>query len=146
MTFDYTSILLTAVEYLCILMIFITGDLLPLSFIAIVILVLAIFLGLWSLWTIFIKKFRITNKISSDSRIVAKGPYKFIRHPLYSSLLLILLTIVLNHFSFIRLILWLILLTVMFAKLMYEERSIIKRNTDYLIYKRGTKRLLPFIY
>jgi len=146
MTFDYKSILLTAVEYLCILMIFITGDLLPLSFIAIVILVLAIFLGLWSLWTMFIKKFRITNKISSDSRIVAKGPYKFIRHPLYSSLLLILLTIVLNHFTFIRLILWLILLTVVFAKLMYEERSIIKRNTDYLIYKRGTKRLLPFIY
>jgi hypothetical protein len=43
MTFDYKSILLTAVEYLCILMIFITGDLLPLSFIAIVILVLASF-------------------------------------------------------------------------------------------------------
>lgn len=146
MTFDYKSILLTAVEYLCILMIFITGDLLPLSFIAIVILVLALFLGFWSLWTIFIKKFRITTKISSDSRIVAKGPYKLIRHPLYSSLLLILLIIVLNHFSIIRLILWLILLTVMFAKLMYEERLIIKRNTDYLIYKRGTKRLLPFIY
>ncbi len=147
MHIDFKSIILVIIQLICIVLILLTGSLVPRSFLLQIIFVLAISLGVWALWIINFKNFRLTPNFPKDTRLVAKGPYKIIRHPMYSCLLLTTLMIVIDDFSITRISIWLILLIDLYIKLIYEEKLIIDRTTDYLIYKRGTrKRLIPFIH
>lgn len=146
MSIDFKSIILVIIQLICIVWILLTGNLVPRSFLLQIVFVFAISLGIWALWTINVKKFRLTPNFPKDSRLVAKGPYKLIRHPMYSCVLLATLMIVIDDFSIVRISVWLILFIDLYLKLIYEEKLIIDRNTDYLIYKRGTKRLIPFIH
>jgi len=146
MSIDFKSIILVIIQLICTALILLTGNLVPRSFPLQIIFVLALSLGIWALCIINFKKFRLSPNLPKDSRLVAKGPYKRIRHPLYSSLLLATLMIVLDGLSIIRIAIWIILFIDLYIKLVYEEKLIIDRNTDYLIYKRGTKRLIPFIH
>lgn len=146
MHIDFKSIILVIIQLICIVLILLTGSLVPRSFPLQIVFVLALSLGIWALWTINFKNFRLTPNFPKDTRLVAKGPYKLIRHPMYSCLLLTTLTIVLDDLSIIRIAIWIILFIDLYIKLVYEEKLIIDRNTDYLIYKRGTKRLIPFIH
>jgi protein-S-isoprenylcysteine O-methyltransferase Ste14 len=146
MHIDFKSIILVIIQLICIVLILLTGSLVPRSFPLQIVFVLAISLGVWALWIINFKNFRLTPNFPKDTRLVAKGPYKLIRHPMYSCLLLTTLMIVLDDLSIIRIAIWIILFIDLYIKLVYEEKLIIDRNTDYLIYKRGTKRLIPFIH
>ena len=146
MHIDFKSISLVIFQIICVALILLTGNLVPRSFPLQVVFVLAISLGVWALWTIKFKNFRLTPNFPKNSRLVAKGPYKLIRHPMYSCLLLATLMIVLDDLSILRIAIWIILFIDLYIKLVYEEKLIIDRNTDYLIYKRGTKRLIPFIH
>ena len=146
MHIDFKSIILVIIQLICIALILLTGRLVPRSFPLQIVFVLALSLGVWALWIINFKNFRLTPNFPKDTRLVAKGPYKLIRHPMYSCLLLTTLMIVLDDLSIIRIAIWIILFIDLYIKLVYEEKLIIDRNTDYLIYKRGTKRLIPFIH
>ena len=146
MHIDFKSIILVIIQLICIALILLTGSLVPRSFPLQIIFVIALSLGIWALWIINFKNFRLTPNFPKDTRLVAKGPYKIIRHPMYSCLLLTTLTIVLDDLSIIRIAIWIILFIDLYIKLVCEEKLIIDRNTDYLIYKRGTKRLIPFIH
>ena len=146
MHIDFKSIILVIIQLICIVLILLTGSLVPRSFPLQIVFVLALSLGVWALWIINFKNFRLTPNFPKDTRLVAKGPYKLIRHPMYSCLLLATLMIVLDDLSIIRIAIWIILFIDLYIKLVYEEKLIIDRNTDYLIYKRGTKRLIPFIH
>ena len=146
MHIDFKSIILVIIQLICIALILLTGRLVPRSFPLQIVFVLALSLGIWALWIINFKNFRLTPNFPKDTRLVAKGPYKLIRHPMYSCLLLTTLMIVLDDLSIIRIAIWIILFIDLYIKLVYEEKLIIDRNTDYLIYKRGTKRLIPFIH
>ena len=146
MHIDFKSIILVIIQLICIALILLTGRLVPRSFPLQIVFVLALSLGIWALWIINFKNFRLTPNFPKDTRLVAKGPYKLIRHPMYSCLLLATLMIVLDGLSIIRIAIWIILFIDLYIKLVYEEKLIIDRNTDYLIYKRGTKRLIPFIH
>jgi len=146
MHIDFKSIILVIIQLICIVLILLTGSLVPRSFPLQIVFVLALSLGVWALWIINFKNFRLTPNFPKNTRLVAKGPYKIIRHPMYSCLLLSTLMIVLDDLSIIRIAIWIILFIDVYIKLVYEEKLIIDRNTDYLIYKRGTKRLIPFIH
>ena len=146
MHIDFKSIILVIIQLICIALILLTGNLVPRSFPLQIVFVIALSLGIWALWIINFKNFRLTPNFPKDSRLVAKGPYKIIRHPMYSCLLLTTSMIVLDDLSIIRIAIWIILFIDLYIKLVYEEKLIIDRNTDYLIYKRGTKRLIPFIH
>ena len=146
MHIDFNSIILVIIQLIFIALILLTGRLVPRSFPLQIIFVLALSLGIWALWIINFKNFRLTPNFPKDTRLVAKGPYKIIRHPMYSCLLLTTLMIVLDDLSIIRIAIWIILFIDLYIKLVYEEKLIIDRNSDYLIYKRGTKRLIPFIH
>lgn len=100
---------------------------------------------MWAVWTMKIGNFKITPDIPRNSRLVTSGPYKYIRHPMYTSLLLITLVLILDHFSPLRLFLWLVLLVDLLMKLNYEEELLSEYFKDYSLYKKRTKRLVPFI-
>lgn len=79
------------------------------------------------------------------NRLITNGPYKYIRHPIYSGLLFAILgtALVIN-------LVWLVGLIAACAYLLYcsvkEEELLTKQfPQDYPRYKAGSKMLIPFV-
>lgn len=107
---------------------------------------LAIFIGIWALKTIHIGHFNIVPDPMPEINLVTTGPYQYIRHPMYLSILLLFFPWVMLNATAISLpALGLLILTLLF-KLHYEEHLLAERLTDYSLYQSKTKKLIPFIY
>ncbi len=87
-------------------------------------------------------------EVEEDQELVSKGPYRFIRHPLYLGLLLLTTAIPIFLGNFIALIITLILMT-------WSIRHRIKEEEDKLLHILGDKyqdwkedkyKMIPFIY
>ena len=103
-------------------------------------------LGLWAIGTMGIGNFNVTPDVKRSARLVTNGPYRLIRHPMYTALLAGALALVLDAFSPLRLALWLALLTDLVIKLNYEERLLSQDLEGYSTLMQRTKRLIPFLY
>ena len=91
-------------------------------------------------------RFNIAPDISSNSKLIVKGPYKFIRHPMYTSVLGISFYLIMNDINYFRIIIFTILLVNFLFKLDYEEKILISKFPEYSEYKKTTKKLIPFLY
>jgi protein-S-isoprenylcysteine O-methyltransferase Ste14 len=90
--------------------------------------------------------FNIRPDIKENCELVTHGVYAYVRHPMYLSVLTIMLGVVLIYLSLYELILYGALLSVMLTKLFYEEHLWQCHSAEYEAYKKRTKRLLPFIF
>jgi protein-S-isoprenylcysteine O-methyltransferase Ste14 len=81
-----------------------------------------------------------------DPELVTTGPYRSIRHPIYSGLLLALIGTVIAV-SWIYVIALVVLGSYFVYSSVVEERNMEKTFPDsYPQYKRSTKRLIPFVF
>ncbi len=87
------------------------------------------------------------NPVPRDKAILRTGGvYKFIRHPMYFSILVIFFGVIL-YFQAYCSFLWLLGALVFFiAKSKQEEKYLINKFPEYSIYKLSSKRIIPFIY
>lgn len=141
----FRSYLLVVIQLLCLGGIVITGAVIAFRPIYLCLELLGIVLGLWALVTMTFRNLHILPDIRAESQLVTHGPYRFIRHPMYSALLLVTLALVLDTYTTTRLIIWVILAVDLWAKLNYEEQLLKKHFGAYNDYQRRTKRLIPFL-
>lgn len=123
-----------------------TGPLIPGNWWAILLLMLGGFVGLWAIYTIRLGNLSASPYVKVGGYMVAKGPYRFIRHPMYTGLILVSWALVAGHFTTYRLIFALILTTALVIKLNLEEEYLKKSFEPYTDYIRKTKKLIPFIW
>ncbi len=90
--------------------------------------------------------FSILPSPTAKASFISSGPYRFIRHPMYTSLLLIVLGPVLFYGHILNLVFYGVLLVVMMAKTRIEEDHLRTRFANYDEYSRATRRFLPFVY
>ncbi len=103
-------------------------------------------LGIWAIAAMRLGNFNITPTTVAGGRFVGAGPYRFIRHPMYASLLLTTLPLLADHFTLLRLLFWLLLLVDLILKLLYEEQRLLDHYPEYRSYRQTTRRLIPFIW
>ena len=104
-------------------------------------------LRLWSFRTLG-HYFTFTVQTSSDQRVVTTGPYRFVRHPAYSALLLAMVAVGLLIGNWLSLV---ILVGGVAGALAYritvEERALERDiGPAYREYAATRKRLVPFIW
>ena len=137
---------LVGVQLLCLGLIALSGPLFARNPALLLVESIAGLLGLWAIWAMGLDNFNITPDVKRRARLVTGGPYRTIRHPMYSALQLGGLALVLDAYSAERLIVWLVLFVDLLIKLNYEEQLLSRDLEGYLSHKRRTKRLLPFLY
>lgn len=104
-------------------------------------------LRLWSFRTLG-HYFTFTVQTSPDQRVVTTGPYRFVRHPAYSALLLAMVAVGLLIGNWLSL---LVLVGAVTAALVYrirvEERALERAiGPAYREYAATRKRLVPFVW
>jgi protein-S-isoprenylcysteine O-methyltransferase Ste14 len=81
------------------------------------------------------------------TRLVTRGPYQFIRHPMYASLLCLAWGIFLKQVNWMSGLLALLVSLTLFLTAVYEERENLRIfGEDYAGYMKKTKRFLPFLF
>jgi protein-S-isoprenylcysteine O-methyltransferase Ste14 len=82
-----------------------------------------------------------------DDKLVVRGPFALVRHPMYSAVLLMALGLGLALYSVLFLAAFVLLLPLIIAMIPTEEAQLVQSyGADYEAYQRRTKRLLPLVY
>ncbi|MFA5182043.1 MAG: isoprenylcysteine carboxylmethyltransferase family protein [Syntrophales bacterium] len=139
------SSFLVSIQVACILLILWSGPLFATNQLLLVIETAGIALGGWSLAVMGRKNLNIAPTVRDGAQLVIKGPYRFIRHPMYASVLLTGWALIIDRFTLLRLIVGLILTADLMIKMLYEEGILKRHFRDYPAYMERTKRIIPFI-
>ncbi|MBI1341695.1 MAG: hypothetical protein GC171_02040 [Terrimonas sp.] len=107
---------------------------------------LALLLGAISIAVVGWRNLSIFPVPKTGSSLVTAGPYRYIRHPMYTAVIFFCLSLVSNRFSLLNFaILWVLIIDLL-IKIHYEESLLVKSFPGYQQYRSQTKRLLPFLY
>ncbi|MGZ8254009.1 MAG: methyltransferase family protein [Burkholderiaceae bacterium] len=109
-------------------------------------LAMAVVLGVWTLGCNRWGNFNIRPELRSGAKLVTGGPYRWIRHPMYASLLLGVGALVYADPRVWRIALLVALLVVLIAKAAREEAYLRAAFPEYSAYASRTWRLVPFVY
>ena len=134
------------IQVVFIILIGITGPIMPNNAMILIGETVGVILMVWAIWTMKLNNLNISPDLKNNSILVLSGPYKLIRHPMYSSVLLVTLMLVINHLTLWRVGFWLVLFTDLHFKSLYEEKLLLAKYSEYSDYMSKTKRLIPFIY
>ena len=140
------SLILIVIQFSSFIYFGITGNLFGKGFL-LFFQIAAILFGLYAIAVMKIGNFNIQPEVKSTAKFIVKGPYKIIRNPMYLSILLFFGISVIQHFSLIRLTVFLALTTSLLLKIFSEEQFLKERFKDaYNTYKQKTYRLIPYLF
>ena len=91
--------------------------------------------------------FSLTVRVAEDHRVVVKGPYRLIRHPSYTGVLITFIGLALAVQSSGALLVLLAVFGVSYGyRMRVEERVLLSElGQDYAEYVKRTRRLIPFL-
>ena len=112
---------------------------------ALALLVSSLLLGVWTLWHNRPGNFNIRPEPKASGRLVTGGPYRYMRHPMYSALLLFAAAEVAAYADVWKLAAWLLLAAVLWGKTVLEERGLREKHVDYAAYAGRVRRFVPWV-
>ncbi len=105
--------------------------------------------GLFALWTLAHNRpgnFNVRPAVKARAQLITSGPYRWVRNPMYVSLLLLMLGVAVFHGRPVYLLPWGGLALVLAIKVRLEEAFLVERFPEYADYMARVKRFLPGIY
>lgn len=140
------SSILVVIQLLSLFYILGTGEIIPSDPLTLILLFGGILLSLWAVYALRTTRFSILPEVPENAALVTAGPYRIIRHPLYTGIMLIAAALVINDYSVDRLIALVLLYGVLFFKTEVEEKYLDKHFKEYGNYKAQTKKLIPYFF
>jgi protein-S-isoprenylcysteine O-methyltransferase Ste14 len=94
------------------------------------------------------RAFRTTVEVEAGQQVVDRGPYRWVRHPSYTGMLVIGVGLGLAYGNWLSLaVLVLLPLATMLRRIFVEEAALVRvLGQPYLAYRCKTKRLVPGLW
>jgi len=122
-----------------------SGPVLPYAW-PLVLIASGVMLGLWSVFAMRVSRWSMFPEPHPEASLVTSGPYRWIRHPMYTSVLIVTSGWVAANPTPLRGLAWLALIAVLVFKLFREERLWAQKIDSYGTYQRSSWRLFPGIF
>jgi protein-S-isoprenylcysteine O-methyltransferase Ste14 len=106
----------------------------------------AVALAVWTLGHNRLGNFNIHPAPKISGVLITSGPYRWIRHPMYTTVLMGAAALAWMPGTALAWLVWVALAVVLLAKLTMEERWLREHYSSYEAYERVSKRLLPWIF
>lgn len=143
---NQSTLLLYLQDFFMILFI-IAGEWFAKNTVLLVIELAAITLGMWAIMHMLkYSKFRASPDPAKEARLLATGPYTYIRNPMYAAVILGFTALLVDSFSWLRLTIYVLEIVVLLKKIDFEETALAEKFPAYAAYKTRTRRLIPFVY
>ncbi len=101
--------------------------------------------GLWAIAHHPKDNFNIRPELKEACRLVTHGLYRYIRHPMYTSVMLMQLGIVLFRPTTAAWVMWGFLVLVLYLKAHREEKLWMDHDAAYAAYRKRTRYFIPYI-
>ena len=105
----------------------------------------AVALMLWARVTFGQRSFHAAAN-PTEGGLVTTGPYRFIRHPIYTAACLFCWAGAVANLSIASVSAGLLVLIGAWVRLLVEERLVVLRYPEYREYARATKRMVPYLF
>lgn len=102
--------------------------------------------GASGIWAMRWSQVKITPEPGHAAELCERGIYRFIRHPMYSGLLLGMTMFAAAAGGWAGWVLWAGLAMVLWCKIRIEERLWSERDPAYREYRKRTRRIIPWIF
>lgn len=77
--------------------------------------------------------------------VVSNGPYRYWRHPIYTSVIYFAIADAIDHFTIPIALVSCVIIAGGVARMLIEERLLVVRYPEYRDYMARTKRFIPFV-
>ncbi|HKI44181.1 MAG TPA: isoprenylcysteine carboxylmethyltransferase family protein [Balneolales bacterium] len=104
----------------------------------------AVLLMIWSRLTFGLRSFHASAS-TSEGKLVTKGPYHYLRHPIYASIIYFTWAGQIQSPTFLSLGLAIIATVALLVRMILEEEFLREKYPEYTQYMRDTKRIIPFV-
>ena len=109
-----------------------------------------VFLASYAMWAVVLKQnayLSRTIKVEEGQKVVDKGLYGIVRHPMYTATIFLFLSMPLVLGSMVAFFVFLLYPVLIVTRIIYEEKVLEKELDGYVEYKKKVKyRLIPFIW
>lgn len=115
--------------------------------VGLVLMAAGIFVRQWAIFTLG-RFFTVDVRVQADQTVVARGPYRWARHPSYSGLLIFFVGVGLALSNWVSLIVLALVPTVgLLVRIRSEERALLRAfGDDYREYAATRRRLFPGVW
>ncbi len=103
-------------------------------------------LALWAIAVMKDSEINIAPAPRKNARLVTAGPYRLIRHPMYTSIVLALTPLIITHYDPLRAIILAVLYINLIFKMFFEEGLLKQYFPGYREYMKTTRRMIPWVF
>lgn len=140
------SKILVSLQFFCFLFFLIQGNIFA-SGILLILQILGFILCLWSILVMRIGHFNVQPEVKKNAILVNSGPYRLIRNPMYTGLIIFFGAAVLHSFLIPKFLVFLLLVLVFLFKIRLEEKLLQNKfGKSYTAYQKKTKRIVPYLF
>ncbi len=101
--------------------------------------------GLWAVTYNKLGNFNIRPVLKEGCSLITTGPYRVIRHPMYTSVITMMLGVLISTPTLREVLLFSLLIVTLYLKAHREEQLWCEHDADYLHYQNQSKLFIPYI-
>lgn len=140
------SILLVVLQFTCLILMTVHMNWSNINTGSLWLLFVSMIIGTWALINLAKSKFSVLPVPREKAILVTSGIYKWIRHPMYTALIVYAVGIAGNHCDLFLCLMMVILISVLMVKIAWEEKWLAAKFPEYSTYAKKSRRLVPFLY
>jgi len=121
-------------------------DIANISYLQIALLTLSAILGAMAVYAMKVSNLNVLPDLKKNAQLRTNSIYSLVRHPMYTSVLLLCLALVINNTTIFTITIYILLFINLILKARYEEKVLLEQFKQYKQYKEKTSMFFPLKY